>query len=654
MIRHRIAIALILALPAAASAQPEIKPTIDVRHKVQTEIERLRKAIDATLGASNNNADLVADVSVYYKAASFLDRLDEYAGAGDVDTVLDQVATGLSRAKSLADGQSPWAKVAGSVIRGYRSAVDGSVQPYAIEIPTSLDPTKPARLDVILHGRNAGLNESRFIQAHEGKSVPNDRPGLTLHVFGRTNNAYRWAGETDVFEAIKAVKRNYKVDDDRIVLRGFSMGGAGAWHIGLHYPSLWTSIEPGAGFTDTWKHAKLDPQKLPPWRVKAATIYDSADVALNAFNVPVMTYGGENDPQLQASTNIIDALKGLGVAFKTDGLITTAEGLDFRRVVGKGMGHKVDPASEVILKKFRNDHASRGLDRTPKKIRFITYTLAYNTAAWLSVERMAEHYTPATVEAELGNEVATVRTKGVAVLAIDRRVAEDVTLDGKSLPLRLAAKGLLPNVYYRKGPDGWEVIEHEPSFVLLESLDGFKSPAVHGPIDDAFRGSFLVVTPTGKPWNPEVDAWAKSARESFEIDWLKWFRGDVRTKRDVDITESDVAENHLILFGDPGSNILLSRILPGLPLTWTREKFRLGAEYDAAKHVPVLIAPNPLNPKRYVVVNSGQTFQPSDFKGTNALLFPRLGDYGVIRLEGPDKDGSVVTSGYFNERWRLP
>ncbi len=45
------------------------------------------------------------------------------------------------------------------------------------------------------------------------------------------------------------------------------------------------------------------------------------------------------------------------------------------------------------------------------------------------------------------------------------------------------------------------------------------------------------------------------------------------------------------------------------------------------------------------------TFEPSDFTGTNALLFPRLADYAVFRLTGPSDE--LVTSGYFDERWRV-
>ncbi|HEY2156116.1 MAG TPA: prolyl oligopeptidase family serine peptidase [Isosphaeraceae bacterium] len=495
------------------------------------------------------------------------------------------------------------------------------------------------------------MNEARFIHSHRGKTIPEGRTCLTLHVYGRGNNAYRWAGEADVFEAIEAVKRNYAVDEDRVVLRGFSMGGAGAWHVGLHFPSRWSSVEAGAGFTETLRYAKLEGKPLPDWRKKALAIYDTVDYARNAFDVPIIGYGGENDPQLQASTNIIDRLKAEGVSFQVDGLVTIAEGLDFRRVVGKGMGHKVDPASQVLLDAFHAEHAEKGLDRRPKQIRFVTNTLAYNTAHWVAVERMVEHYRRATVDAELAGEVARIRTSNVAVLGVDREVAGTVVLDGVEMPLRPAAKGLLPRAYYRKGAGGWELMDHEASIALIENVDRQKAPGVQGPIDDAFRTAFLVVTPTGAPWNPQADAWSKARLERFVSHWRRHFRGEVRVKPDNQITNSDIDGHHLVLFGDPGSNAVLSRTLEGLPIRWTKERFRLGESYDASTHAPAFIAANPLNPRRYVVVNSGTTLEPADFAGTNALLFPRLGDYAVFDLA--ENRGEVVTSGYFDERWRL-
>src|SRR5690606_22612444 len=70
----------------------------------------------------------------------------------------------------------------------------------------------------------------------------------------------------------------------------------------------------------------------------------------------------------------------------------------------------------------------------------------------------------------------------------------------------------------------------------------------------------------------------------------------------------------------------------------------------AEDHAPALIAPNPVNAGRYVVINSGHTFGADAFRGTNALLYPRLGDYAVFRLG--EESGEVAESGYFDEAWK--
>ena len=81
-----------------------------------------------------------------------------------------------------------------------------------------------------------------------------------------------------------------------------------------------------------------------------------------------------------------------------------------------------------------------------------------------------------------------------------------------------------------------------------------------------------------------------------------------------------------------------------------------GKTYASAEHVPVLIYPSPLNTTRYVVLNSGHTFHAADFRGTNALLYPRLGDYAVLKVAPNDQDAtgaSPVTAGLFDEFWRV-
>jgi len=71
--------------------------------------------------------------------------------------------------------------------------------------------------------------------------------------------------------------------------------------------------------------------------------------------------------------------------------------------------------------------------------------------------------------------------------------------------------------------------------------------------------------------------------------------------------------------------------------------------------VPVLIYPNPLNPKRYVVINSGFTFREYDYLN-NARQVPKLPDYAVVDIDTPPssrRPGKIVTAGFFDEHWDL-
>jgi hypothetical protein len=131
-------------------------------------------------------------------------------------------------------------------------------------------------------------------------------------------------------------------------------------------------------------------------------------------------------------------------------------------------------------------------------------------------------------------------------------------------------------------------------------------------------------------------------------------RGELPLKDDTAVTEEDVRTKHLILFGDPGSNTWMKRLLDSgkLPLLWTKQEVKLGGAFPASTSAPVLIAPNPMAPGRYVVFNSGYTFGPRDFAGSNALLYPRLGDFAVIPITAPD--AAPLASGFFDEMWTLP
>ena len=177
----------------------------------------------------------------------------DFANAQSITNYLAVLDQGIERGHLLQKGQSPWVTEKGRKVLGYYSPLDGSVQPMGVTIPDSYDATKPDRLYVWLHGRSNALTEASFINGFKNApQFPNtaytaDVGQFTLDCYGRGNNANHQAGEVDIFEGIAAMQRRFKIDPERILLRGFSLGGAAAWHIALQYPDRWAAAEVGRG-----------------------------------------------------------------------------------------------------------------------------------------------------------------------------------------------------------------------------------------------------------------------------------------------------------------------------------------------------------------------------------------------------------------------
>src|SRR5947208_1099962 len=134
---------------------------------------------------------------------------------------------------------------------------------------------------------------------------------IVLHPYGRYSNAFKFAGEVDVLEAIEAVRRQYRVDDDRIAVRGFSMGGAACWQFAVHYADRWFAANPGAAFAETQRFLNVFQRETlrPNWyEQKLWHLYDCTDCAENLAQCPTVAYSGELDAQKQAADVMAEAL----------------------------------------------------------------------------------------------------------------------------------------------------------------------------------------------------------------------------------------------------------------------------------------------------------------------------------------------------------
>ena len=628
-------LAMTVALGAAqtpSQAPPPQPPTADEQREMRRKLGELSDRVTAL--RSKADAALLADVEIYRKAAEYILKFpEEFTSHDYVTNTLRVLDTGLQRAGELETGSPSWPKRKGHVVRAYVSRLDGSIQPYGLTIPSSYDGRKPVRLDIWQHGTNRTLNEVAFIVQQEAdRPVPPEQDYIQIEPLGRTNVSYRWAGEADMFESLASVQQRYNIDRNRIVLRGFSMGGASSWHLGLHHPGRWAAIEAGAGYTETKRYGRRE--NLPPYQEAMLHYYDAVDYSLNAYNTPTVGYGGEIDAQLQASVNIREQLTKEGFTFQQDGPFRwTTRDLRALFLVGPKTAHAWHPESKAESSAFISKMLESA-DTPPSHVRFVTYTTRFNKAHWLSVEGLEETYKRAEVDARRADKTYQVKTSNVTRIKFESP-GGTFTIDDQTLKA-----GANPS--FEKSGGKWAVAA--AAAAGLRKVHGLQ-----GPVDDAFMDAFLCVRPTGTPWNAVTKEWAAPTLDAFRQNFAKWLRGDVREKDDRALTAGDIADHNLILFGDPGSNSVIADILGKLPIRWTKTEIAIaGQTFGASDHIPVVVYPNPLNPKRYVVINSGHTFGDADFRGTNAWLYPRLGDYSVL-----EPNGDIVMSGFFDERWQV-
>jgi len=642
----------------------------DIAAELTAEQTALAEKI-ATLRARDDRAitDLLPDIMIFERAVRCAVQYNEFFSPKDFNKARGLLEEGHRRADLLAAGDPSWTRQAGLIVRGFISRIDQTVQPYGLVVPDTygFDRSQPVRCDVWFHGRGETLSEVNFLwdrMKNAGRYTPVDT--IVLHPYGRYSNAFKFAGETDVLEALADTQRRYRVDEDRISMRGFSMGGAACWQFAVHYPDRWFAANPGAGFSETPKFLKyfqketLRPQ---PWEKRLWNLYDCDRYAGNLAALPTIAYSGEKDIQKQAADVMAEAL--------------LKKSIRLRHVIGPDMGHNIDEGSKQIIERAMSELARDGRQRPGLDQHFETHTLKYNTSGWITIDGLIEHWKPASVtlhtvlpeRPDNGIQIF-VRTRNVSAFSLQIPAGTFAPAAGP------AEKPFISLLFNERGSQSVpELVRGEGPFsdgsatatVHLGATGGWvsgplppeplqKQHGLQGPIDDAFMDTFVFVKPTGQGSHPAVSQWVDSEMRRAVTHWRRHFRGDAVVVADTDVTEELIASAHLVLWCDPSSNRVLGKIVEQLPIRWSAESIQTRrTAWDASHHVPVLIYPNPLNRKKYVVLNSSFTYRDYAYLN-NARQVPMLPDWAIIDINTPAGSvwpGKVMQADFFDEGWRL-
>ncbi|MFW6159428.1 MAG: prolyl oligopeptidase family serine peptidase, partial [Planctomycetota bacterium] len=512
----------------------------------------------------------------------------------------------------------------------YLSMIDDSPQPYYLHVPRGHDGRTRLPLIVYLHGYSPDLNKLNWGMIPRDLLHYCDDHGYYLVApFGRSNTDFQGIGEADVLRVLMRVNKLLPVRADRVFLFGYSMGGMGVFTIGAHHPDLWAGIVSVSGRADYYLWHELDREKVEPYKRHLIDREFGAEMLGNFKSLPVLMYHGGGD-------SLVKVEQPRRMKRKLDALEA-----DVTLNILPGRDHWI--MSRVLADDTVFDWMNRQRrDPWPRRIDFKTYSIQYRSAHWVTILELERWGRPARVRATLNAEktAMAVTTTNVASIRLD--LGKHLVGDKPDLTVRIDGK---EHRVTEPGPRTFDLADREHAGELR------KTPRVCGPAKQVYARRFLMVFGAGEAKKADVER-LRSEVQSAAAEWYQFAKSIPLRKLGVQVTEDDIEQANLILYGTPGRNKVLKRVADRLPIRITDDGFTFqGKTYDNQTHGLVMVYPNPLNPDRLLMVRSGLPYGEALPPNHKYDLLPDF----VIFKEGTDYDDTdrAVVAGFFDRDWQV-
>ena len=526
--------------------------------------------------------------------------------------------------------------------RTFISAIDGSVQYYAVNPATSTDGS-PQALFLSLHGANVeALNQANSYAAK--------RWGHIVSPTNRRPYGHNWEdwGRMDALEVLALAKQSLNIDTSRIYLTGHSMGGHGTWHLGATFPDQFAAIGPSAGWISFWSYGVRDTSGSGP----AATLLQRAAMPSNTFAL------AENYKQL--GVYIIHGAKDDNV--RVDQSYQMVERLkkfhhDWYFHEEPEAGHWWDnsdaPGADCVdwppLFDFFSRRVRPGAERLGE-IDFITANPGISSRShWLSI--IDQEKPLALSRARIRFDAAVQRfsgtTENISRLALRapagmEKPLSSVVLDSQKLDVY--ANG---TIWLEKRDGRWQI--------GAAPRPAEKGPHRYGPFKEAFQHRMIFVY--GTRGSAAENRWAL-AKALYDAESF-WYQGNgaVDVVADVDFNPSAQVDRSVVLYGNSATNSAWKSLLADSPVQVKRSVVQIGNQLLRGDDLAALfIRPRPGSDRAYVAVVAGTA--PAGMRLTNNLpylyagtAFPDVTVLGssILRAAG----SGVLATGFFDSQWGL-
>jgi pimeloyl-ACP methyl ester carboxylesterase len=569
----------------------------------------------------------------------------------DLDFVKGNLEAARLEAEQLLAGEDPYKDRAGVFTKAYRSAVDDTLQPYALYVPKSYDPQKAYPLLVSLHGATSNhlLNRRRVfgLGNRPGESdyeaIRNDVPlpdvdFIVATPYGRGEVAgYSGIAEGDVLRVMDDVARAYNVDPDRVHLTGLSMGGGGTWQIGLRYPDRFASLAPVCAVANLTMFPRS--AAMGPLDKELAELTSAMAVAENASNQQVFIFHGDEDGAVpvEQSRKMAEIYGGLGWLdksvqyFELPGVHHFAWDFSYR--------------DASLFDRIRDIRRTR----FPEHVVYKTHSVRYNQAYWLRIDRIDHGMKLARIEGRRSAFAFDVTTDNLSAFSI--LLDPEMAPPGKPVEVQVNGKPAY------KGPAAGKAL----SFVADKKGVFFQKPWPGPPVgppdhpEAGLRGGSLVQYASHLyVYGTRGDAAATEASRKeaeTQADWGPNVRARWKVVADKDVTSDLMLSNNLVLFGTAKTNQIVAGIEGNLPIRQDDGGTKAGGTRVAGPAASFrLDYPNPVAPGRLVRI-----FGAASTPGFERLVSTSPGtgpsssaDYVVV-----EEDGKVAVEGFFRDDFKI-
>ncbi|HSV72439.1 MAG TPA: prolyl oligopeptidase family serine peptidase [Chthonomonadales bacterium] len=477
------------------------------------------------------------------------------------------------------------------------SGIDGSVQYYAVQPAPPTTGREARALVLSLHG--AGVEAIGQADAYAPKSW--------CHIVAPTNRrpfGFDWEdwGRLDALEVLDHARRELGTDPARTYLTGHSMGGHGAWHLGLSLPDLFAAIAPSAGWASFATYGGAAPERQPgPVQAllqRAASPSDTYSLVRNALGTGVYVLHGDADDNVPVAES--RRMRAILEPFHRD--------LHWHEQAGAGHWWDIsdEPGADCVdWPPIFDLFARRRLPeaREVRELEFVTANPGIAaTRSWATIEAQQRALVPSSVRLRCDPHRRRVSGETANVLRLSLDLAHlppgepvQVALDGAAaLTIAWPAHGA--RVWLERAGNAWRA-------AAPPSPDR-KGPARSGPFKDAYRHRFVLVY--GTRGTPEENAWAY-ARARFDAE-VFWYRGNGSPDvvADTDFDPRRERDRGVVVYGNADTNAAWSALLGASPIQVRGGVLRVGErELRGAALACLIVRPRPGSAVASVAVVSG-------------------------------------------------